>query len=175
MPCNIKMKHQFFTIVAILLLSNVTAQNVSINVLVQQSGKVVQNENVFLEVTVCNMDATNPVPAYRLKPQISAPANIVNIPVFGHVLPPGWRVAAAKGAQIWLSNGTDTLAAGDCRTLLIVLRGATVGGPSTVSGNLLFANGMAPGTTTAGPLPGDSPADNHSTSTVEVLKGKNRP
>jgi hypothetical protein len=168
------MKYPVFAIVALLIHAGVAAQNVSINILVHHSGKVNNNENVFLEVTVCNMDAAVAVPAYRLKPQINVPSNIVSIPGPGHVLPPGWSVVTAKTGQIGLSNGTDTLAAGDCRTLLIAMRAVSVGGPSTVSGNLLFANGVAPGNTTSGPLPGDSPADNHSTSTVEVLQQKNR-
>jgi hypothetical protein len=168
------MKYSILTIVATMIYAGAAAQNVSINILVRNAGKVNNNENVFLEVTVCNLDATITVPAYRLKPQISVPANIVSIPVNGHVLQPGWSIVTTKGAQIGLSNGTDTLAAGDCRTLLIAMRAVSAGGSSTVSGNLLFANGIAPGNTTSGPLPGDSPADNHSTSTVEVIRKNNR-
>jgi hypothetical protein len=168
------MKYYVVTIITILIFAGAAAQNVSVNILVRNSGKVTKNENVFLEVTICNLDAAVAVPAYRLKPQISVPSNIVSIPGAGHVLPPGWGIVTAKNGQAVLSNGTDTLAPGDCRTLLIAMRGISAGGPSTVSGNLLFANGVAPGNTTGGPLPGDSPADNHSTSTVEVLRGKNR-
>ncbi|MBL7728033.1 MAG: hypothetical protein JNM68_10120 [Dinghuibacter sp.] len=163
-------KQTAIVIAALFFCCGAVAQNVSINLLVRNSGKVANNENVFLEVTLCNMDAAVNVPPYRLKAQVSAPASLVKMPMIGHELPPGWRVAAAKEGQLWLSNGTDTLGAGECRTLLVVLRAVSVGGPSTVSGNLLFANGVAPGNITGVPLPGDSPADNHSTSTVEVIR-----
>lgn len=150
------------------------AQNVSLNILVRNSGKVNNKRTVMLEVTVCNTDATVTVPAFKLRPQISVPSSIVTIDAAGHVLPAGWSITASKGAQLWLSNGTDTIAAGDCRTILIAMKGIAAGGPSTVSGNLLFANGLAPGNSAGGQLPGDSPGDNNSTSTVEVISERKK-
>ena len=164
------MKLIIILLTAVFTCTGAVAQNASLNILVRNSGKVIKGEIVYLEVTVCNMDASVALPVYKLRPQISVPPGMVMIPVSGHVLPDGWLVTANKGTQIWLSNGTDTIAAGDCRTILIAMQGNEPGGPSTVSGNLLFSNGIAPGSVTGSQTPGDSPADNSSASTVEVLK-----
>lgn len=168
------MKTIILLLITIFTCTGITAQNLSLNILVRNSGKVNKNGTVMLEVTVCNTDATVAAPAFKLRPQISIPASIVTIAATEHVLPAGWSITANKGAQLWLSNGTDTIAAGDCRTILIAMKGIAAGGPSTVSGNLLFANGMAPGNTTGGQLPGDSPGDNSSTSTVEVISERKK-
>jgi hypothetical protein len=168
------MKTIIILLVVVFANTGVMAQNLSLNILVKNSGKVNNGESVFLEVTVCNMDATISVPVYKLRPQISVPSAIVTIPAMGHILPAGWSVTANKGTQIWLSNGTDTIGAGECRTLFIAMQAIKIGGPSTVSGNLLFSNGMPPGSVTGSQTPGDSPADNSSASTVEVLKKINR-
>jgi hypothetical protein len=151
-----------------LICISAAAQNTSLNILTGNSGKVRTGGSVFLEVTVCNHDAAIAVPAYKLKPQISFPKNLVTIPATGHRLPEGWTVTAIKGQQIWLSNGTDTLPPGSCRSIFINLIATAAGGPSTVSANMLFSNGRPPGFVTGSPVPGDSPADNSSTSTIEV-------
>lgn len=144
------------------------AQNVSINILTQNSGQVAMGSTVPVEVTICNTDAALNVPNYKLRPRISVPTAIVSIPATGHTLPSGWAITANTGSQITLSNGTDQVPAGACRTILILIQGNTIGGPSTVNGNLLFSNGVAPGTTTGTATAGDASADNSSTSTVQV-------
>lgn len=161
------MKAIVLFLLATCIYTGAAAQNISMNILVRNSGKVSINGTVMLEVTVCNLDAAVHVPAYKLRPQLSVPA-IVAIADEGHVLPAGWSITSGKASQVWLSNGADTLAPGDCRTILIAMKGIAAGGPSTVSGNLLFANGTAPGNIRGAALPGDVPEDNHSTSTVEV-------
>lgn len=144
------------------------AQNVSINILTQNSGQVAVGSIVALEVTICNTDAAVSVPSYKLRPRISVPS-IVTIPATGHTLPSGWNITANTGTQITLTNGTDQVAAGECRTILIMMQGVSVGGPTTVNSNLLFSNGVAPGTATGTATPGDASADNTSTSTVQVV------
>lgn len=144
------------------------AQNVSINILTQNSGQVPVGGTVPLEVTICNTDASVAVPNYKLRPRISVPASIVSIPATGHSLPAGWNITANTGTQITLTNGTDQVPAGECRTILIMVQGNTIGGPSTINSNLLFSNGVAPGTATGTATPGDGSSDNTSTSTVEV-------
>ena len=59
------------------------------------------------------------------------------------------------------------IAANDRRKLLIAIKGVKAGGPSTISAQLSFSNGEAPGTT-PGVLAGDIPADNSSTTTIRV-------
>jgi hypothetical protein len=147
-----------------------SSQNILINVLTQNSGMTGKGETVFLEVTVCNTDATDSVPVYKLRPQMSFPSAIARIPNKGHVLPNGWTITSNDGSTIRLSNGTDIIPAHACRTILIAMQGNTVGGPSTISGNLLFSNGVAPGSVPGGATKNDNPADNSSTSTIKITR-----
>jgi len=146
----------------------VTAQNVSLNLLTQNSGLVSVGGTVNLEVTVCNTDGAVSVPVYKLRPQISVPAAIASIPVSGHTLPAGWNIVSNSGTVVRLTNGTDQIPANTCRTILIQVQGNTIGGPSTISGNMLFSNGSAPGSASGSATAGDNPSDNSSTSTVQV-------
>jgi hypothetical protein len=160
---------KILAIAALLLSVFCTAQNVSINILTQNSGQVAIGSTVALEVTICNTDAAISVPNYKLRPRISVPAAIASIPASGHTLPAGWTITANTGSQITLSNATDQIAAGECRTILILMQGNNIGGPSTVNSNLLFSNGVAPGTATGTATPGDASSDNTSTSTIQVI------
>ncbi len=149
------------------------AQNCSINLLTLNSGIVNQNGTVFLQVDIGNTDASLSVPSYKLRPQISVPS-IVTIPISGHQLPSGWAITTTVGTTttgntIRLTNGTDNIPPQTTRTILIALQGVTIGGPSTISGNLFFSNGVAPGSASGPALTGDLTADNTSTSTVEVI------
>lgn len=146
------------------------SQDVLMNILTQQSGIININGTVFLEITVCNKSSTTAIPVYKLRPQVSFPANLVNIPDSGHVLPPGWSITSNKGAVIMLTNGTDELAIHECRTILIAAKGKSPGGPSTISGTLTFSNGLAPGTTAGAATVGDNPADNTSTTSIKVIQ-----
>jgi hypothetical protein len=152
----------------ILTYTGAASQNILMNILTQNSGVTNKKGTVILEITVCNTDATDSVPAYKLKPQISIPAAITVISAAGHTLPPGWTITSNDGSTIRLSNGTDRIPAHECRTILIAINGKAVGGPSTISGNLLFSNGIAPGSIAGSPTKGDNPADNTSTTTCEI-------
>lgn len=153
---------------AIFYCTGLNAQNVSINLLTQNAGLVAVGGTVFLEVTINNTDNTLSVPSYKLRPQISVPSSISRIASTGHVLPPGWIINANTGSVIRLSNGTDNVPPISARTLLIALEGVAIGSPSTISGNLFFSNGVAPGSASGTALPGDLTADNTSTTTIEV-------
>ncbi len=147
------------------------AQNVSINVLTQNSGLVNLNGAVFVEITIANTSTTTAVPNYKLRPQLSVPVSIVSIPATGHILPSGWTIISNAAGVIRVSNGTDQIPANTARTILIAIQGNTLGGPQTVSGNLLFSNGVAPGSASGPATSGDVTADNSSSSTVEVVQG----
>ena len=149
---------------------NAAAQDVLMNILTRNSGIINIDGTVFLEITICNKSATTAIPVYKLRPQISFPADIVNIPDTGHVLPPGWIMTFNKNSVIRLSNGTDEIPLHECRTILIAAKGKTVGGPSTISGTLTFSNGIAPGTAAGASTPGDNPADNVSTTSIKVTQ-----
>jgi hypothetical protein len=148
----------------------VAAQNVLLNILTHNSGLATNGGTVNLEVTVCNTDATDSVPVYKLKPQISVPAAIASISTTGHTLPNGWTIVNNDGSTIRISNGTDMIPPHECRTILISVKGKVAGGPSTISGNLQFSSGIAPGSAPGGATRGDNPADNTSTSTIKVLR-----
>jgi hypothetical protein len=157
-------------ILAVLSAKHASAQDVLLNILSQNSGAVSKNQTVFLEVTVCNTSSAITVPAYKLRPQISFPSALISISDSGHVLPPGWTITSNTGSVVFLSNGTDQLPTNGCRTILIAMQGKSIGGPSTISGNLTFSNGIAPGSTPGPATPGDNPADNASTSTIKVIR-----
>jgi len=150
--------------------TNLYSQNVMINVATQNSGIVKKGEIVFFEVTINNTSPTRTVPAFKLRPQISFPTTVVDVPITGHTLPMGWEIVSNKKGVVLLTNGTDLIAENQSRTILIAVRGKAKGGPSTIIGNLNFSNGIAPGAVLGSALIGDNNADNTSTSTVSVIK-----
>jgi len=163
---------KLFTLVFVSVFISATAvsQNLSLNVLTQNSGVININGTVFLEVTICNTNSSIAVPAYKLKPQISFPFQLVSIPDTGHILPAGWAIIFNKDGVVRLSNGDDEFLPNQCRSLLIAVKGKETGGPSTISATLNLSNGIAPGTASGGPTKGDNPADNSSTSTIKVYR-----
>jgi hypothetical protein len=140
-----------------------------INVLSQNSGQVKKGFVSFFEVTIYN---TNPIKAlamYKIRPQISFPLNLVDIPETGHILPEGWSINVNKNGVVTLSNGTDIIPENASRTVLIAMKGKNIGGPTPINGNLFFSNGTAPGLVSGIAPKEDNIADNSSTSTVTVL------
>jgi hypothetical protein len=161
----------FLLLAAAFLSKTAFSQNVQLNVLTKNMGIVNINEIVFLEVTVCNTDSRHTaVPAFKLRPQLSFPSELVSIPDTGHILPAGWAIISNSGGVIRLSNGTDQVPASECRTILIAMKGIAAGGPSTIAGNMNFSNGIAPGSGYGSVTTGDYQADNSSTSSIKVLK-----
>jgi hypothetical protein len=146
------------------------SQNVMVNIVTQNSGIVKIDSSIFLEIKISNTSAISEVEPFRLRPQISFPSNMVLIPVTGHVLPNGWNILSNENAVISLSNGTDIIEQNQNRTILIALKGKTIGGPSRVIANLFFSNGVTPGSVSGTSLKGDNTADNSSTSSIEVTK-----
>ncbi len=144
-----------------------SAQNAMINILSKNSGLVKKGGTLFLEVTINNTDPAAHIAAYKLRPQISVPAGLVNIAETGHVLPTGWTIIRNTGTVIVLSNAKDLIGSTDARTILIALKGIKVGGPAIINGQLFFADGNAPGSE-SGILSGDNPTDNNSSTSIQV-------
>lgn len=157
------------TAAAIISFSFAQAQNALINVLSQNSGIIKNGGTSFAEITINNTDPGVYIDIYKLKVQVSVPSNIVSISNTGHVLPTGWTIISNDGFTINLSNGKDMIAATDARTILIALKANKLGGPSTISGQLSFSDGISPGAN-PGFLKADNPADNFSTSTFKVVR-----
>ena len=148
---------------------NMHAQNIMLNLLTRDSGVVKTGAVVFLEVTIHNTSPAVALPMYKLRPQISFPSGMVQIPDEGHVLPKGWIIHINKEGVVTLGNGTDMIPENSSRTILIAIRGVNKGGPATINGNLNFSNGIAPGKMN-GPAPKeDKSVDNFSTSSVKVI------
>ncbi len=167
------MKHLLliaFLFFSLLSPTRLYSQNVMINVLTQNSGVVKRDETVFFEITINNTSPTSSVPAYKLRPQISFPTTVVEVPNTGHILPKGWAITSNRNGVILLTNGTDVIPENERRIILIAIRGKATGGPSSIAGNLTFSNGIAPGAAVGSALAGDNIADNASTSTVRVVK-----
>ena len=160
--------------VGLLAFSGAFAQaNASINILTQNSGQVLQGGIVNIEVTIGNTGPVSPIGQFKVRAQISVPIAICNIlPAVQQTgLPPGWTVSAyvGGGSAITVCNGTDVIPVNAARTILIAVQGNVIGGPSTVTGNLLFSNGVV--CSTPGTLAGDNTADNSSTSSIQVIPG----
>jgi hypothetical protein len=160
----------FLLLLAIIKYENAFSQNVLLNVLTQNTGIVSKNKSVFLEISISNTSANKTVPAYKLRPQISFPANLVSIPDTGHILPIGWKIISNNDGVVFLSNGTDAMPENTNRTILILMKGKKIGGPSTIIGNLVFSNGLEPGSAVGVSTLGDNNRDNISSSTITVLK-----
>ena len=145
------------------------AQNIMINVLTLNSGKVKKGGVIYFEVTIYNTSPTTALSIYKIRPQISFPTSLVSIPDTGHILPKGWTITANKNGVVTLSNGTDIILENTSRTILIAMKADAIGGPSSIVGNLFFSNGIAPGTLNGIFSKDDNIADNSSSSTVKVL------
>ncbi|MCX6318811.1 MAG: hypothetical protein NTW29_16145 [Bacteroidetes bacterium] len=154
---------------SVMLSISATAQNALINILTENTGIVKKGSVVYLKITINNTDPLMPIGIYKIKTQISVPGLILNVADTGHVLPTGWEIVSNTGTGIMLSNGGDLIEANSSRTIRIALTGIQTGGPSTISGQLSFSNGKAPGSA-PGALSGDNPADNYSTSTCKVIR-----
>ena len=151
-------------------------QDMSINIISQENsandGIWAQNApagTTTLLVSICNNDGgSTSLAAYRIRPLISFPGAIVQVNASQPGLPPGWTVLTNDGTNIRLSNGTDVIAAGDCRDIVLYVTPIATGGPLTVTGTMAFANGAAPGSTTGPQTPGNNPANDNSTTTIVV-------
>lgn len=163
-------RHFFLIILICISFKNAVSQNVAINVVTQNAGVVKKGELIFFEIYINNTSATKVVSTHKLRPQISFPTSLVSVQEKGHLLPKGWTIISNTKGVVTLSNGTDNIGQNDSRIILISLKGNELGGPSTISGNLLFSNGIEPGSAPGISTAGDNLADNISTSTVMVVK-----
>jgi hypothetical protein len=148
---------------------SINAQNVTLNILTQNSGIVKKGEKLFLDVSVTNTNSKDFIGIYKLKVQISVPIEIITIDTAGHILPTGWKILNNNGSTISISNGMNMISATDNRTLSISLKAVKIGGPSTIIGEISFSNGKAPGDEN-GTLNNDLLGDNFSTTTCKVIK-----
>jgi hypothetical protein len=162
-------KHFILVILIAFAYDNTIAQNVMLNILTSKSGIVKKGESLFLEVSVTNTNQKDFVGIYKLKIQISVPTEIANIDTTGHILPTGWKISSNNGSNITISNGLDMIAATTDRTILISVKGNKIGGPSIISSQLSFSDGVAPGTG-YGSLKYDLLGDNVSTTVFQVIK-----
>jgi hypothetical protein len=158
----------FITIIFLFVTKYGNSQNVMLNILTQKSGIVKKGENLFLDVSIANTNQKDFVGIYKIKLQISVPIEIASIDTVGHVLPTGWKISSNNGSSIIISNGLDMMAASTNRNILISIKGNKIGGPSTISGQITFSNGVAPGTG-YGSLKYDLLGDNISSTTCKVI------
>ncbi len=166
---NIKLLIHFLLLSLFAVTSASGQANAYIGVLTQNSGLVNQGGTVYVQVTVGNTGPTAPIGVNTVRAQISLPSAIcTTLPNAQQTgLPPGWTITVNTGGVITVCNGSNTIPVGVARTILIAVQGNNLGGPSTVTGNLIFSNGVS--CTTPGTLAGDVLADNSSTSSVTVV------
>lgn len=163
------LKHFILLMLVVFAYNNTIAQNVMLNILTPKSGIVKKGKSLFLEVSVTNTNQKDFVGIYKLKILISVPVDIASIDTIGHILPTGWKISNNNGSGMTISNGLDMIAATTDRTILISIKGNKIGGPSIISGQLSFSDGVAPGTG-YGSLKYDLEGDNFSTTAFQVIK-----
>jgi hypothetical protein len=143
--------------------------NAYIQVLTLNSGNVDLAGTVDIQVTVGNTGPANNIAANNVRTQVSVPSSLVSILSNAQQtgIPAGWSITSNNGTTIQLCNGSDVIAPGTLRNVLIKVQGNTIGGPLTVSGGLTFRSGSncaAPGT-----LAGNNTADDNGTSSITVV------
>ncbi len=157
-----------FTVVNFAL-SGSFAQNVSINMLVLNSGAVPLGGNGTLKATINASQGTagqsTPVPIGKINLSVTVPPSVL-ISATQNNIPAGWTVRNNNGVVINLCNNATTIAVNTAVDLLIDLQGVTTtSGAPTMSGQLTFkTNCSAPGS-----LSGDNPSDNSSQAGYFVL------
>jgi SprB repeat len=159
-----------FCISAFFLASKAYAQpNAYINILTLNSGQVTLGGTVDIQVEVGNSGTAN-ITASKVKTAITVPTALVSLLATGSqpTLPTGWSILSNTAAGvITLCNGTDVIAPGQLRTILVRIQGNTLGGPSTIVGQLSFSGGTNCGA--PGSLSGNNTADDGSTSSIQVI------
>jgi hypothetical protein len=144
---------------AMLTISRLSAQDVSINIL-NQPASVPQGSTIGrITIDICNNDGgfTN-TPLNKLRPLVSLPSALVGttlVPVSNT----GWNILSNNGTTIRFEN-TVAIAPGECSQLIIGYTGVNVGGPLTITGTLGFN-----GPQTVGNITGN---DNSTTSITVV-------
>jgi SprB repeat len=159
-----------FCVGALFISSRATAQaNAFINVLTLNSGQVSLGASGDIQVEVGNNGTAN-ITASKVKTAITVPTSLVSILPNAQQtgLPAGWTILSnTAGGVITLCNGTDVITPGTSRIFIIKVQGNTLGGPSTIVGQLSFSGGT--NCASPGSLTGDNPADNSSTTSVQVI------
>jgi Secretion system C-terminal sorting domain len=155
---------------SLLGVTNASGQaNAYIQVLTLNSGNVNLGQTGDIQVTVGNTGPANNIAVNNVRTQVSVPNALVSLLPNAQQtgIPAGWAITSNNGTTIQLCNGSDVIAPGTQRNIIIKIQGNTVGGPLTVSGGLTFRSGTncaAPGT-----LAGNNTADDNGTSSVTVV------
>lgn len=157
-----KLKGVLVAAVILLSMPYANAQNVSINMLVLNSGVIPLDGNGTLQATINATTGTagqsSPVAAGKINVQITVPPSII-ISSTQNNIPAGWSIRNNNGSVINLCNSSSTVAVNTAVNLQIDLQGvsSTTGSP-TISGQISFrTNCSAPGS-----LSGDNASDNSS-------------
>jgi Secretion system C-terminal sorting domain len=143
--------------------------NAFIQVLTLNSGNVDLGGTGEIQVTVGNTGPTTNIAVNNVRTQVSVPSALFSLLPNAQQtgIPAGWTITSNNGTTIQLCNGSDVIAPGTQRNIIIKIQGNTIGGPLTVSGGLTFRSGTncaAPGT-----LAGNNTADDNGTSSVTVV------
>ncbi len=147
--------------------------NPFINVLPANSGLVSLGATLDLQITVGNTGIAN-IAASKLRPVISVPSIVNFLPDAEQTgLPTGWIIVPSSntGSQIRICNGSDVIPGSTSRTIILKVRGLTIGGPLTFSGQMNF--GGANCTVAGAPPSGNVTADDNATSSIQVVAGCN--
>jgi hypothetical protein len=156
------MRNILLAVTGLFVFYTASAQNVSLNMLVLNSGVIPTGGTGTLQATINATTGTagqsNPVVSGKVNVQVTVPPSL-NISATQNGLPTGWTVRNNNGTVINICNSSTTLAVNTAEDLLITVEGvtATTGSPA-ISGQISFrTNCTAPGS-----LAGNNPADDAS-------------
>lgn len=143
--------------------------NPYISVSPSNSGLVGVGATLDLFIDIGNTDVSN-IAIAKLRPIIDIPLSIVFLPTSEQVLPAGWTIVSNNGQQIRFCNSGFVVDAGSLVTITLKVRGVSISPAQTFTGQINFGNGI--NCLNAGAqVPGNDPADDFATSTVEVVPG----
>ncbi len=134
------------------------------------SGEVLLNATLDLLITVGNT-GTASITANRVRPRITLPNIVELLPNAQQILPTGWSIVSSTTQTINICNGTDIIPVNGNRSIIIKVRGISLGVGQNFTGQLFF--GGTGSCTTSGSAQNSNTNDDFAASAITVVAGCN--
>ncbi len=130
------------------------------------SGEVPLLATLDLLITVGNTGTAN-ITANRVRPRITLPNIVELLPNAQQTLPPGWSIINSTAQTINICNGTDIIPVNGNRSIIIKVRGISLGAGQNFTGQLFF--GGTSSCTASGSAQNSSTIDDFGQSALTVV------
>ncbi len=130
------------------------------------SGEVPLNATLDLLITVGNT-GTASIGANRIRPRITLPNIVELLPDAQQTLPAGWSIVSSTTQTINICNGTDIIPVNGNRSIIIKVRGISLGVGQNFTGQLFF--GGTGSCTTSGSAQNSNTTDDFGQSALTVV------